>query len=483
MKIVFINCRIDIYPPIGFCYLSAYLKQYVPDVLTSLVEFVPGESRERNIGHILASAPDIVAITTYTVGFHEVIDYCSALRRQAPGLKILLGGPHITSLPQTLPESADAGVLGEGEETLRELVTIIGAMQGAESAADRLAGVRGICFRSSGTVVCTPLREPFAELDFLPLPDLGILNMRWYTSRKRFMMMKGNFRGFVLLTSRGCPFNCRFCQASAQWGKCRYHSAGRVVAELEALRREYPYLDAVNIIDDLFIGDRKRLREMVRLIREKGLHEGIVLNVNGHVNMVNEEVLDLLRSINVVQIAYGFESGSERILDFLKRGSSTMERNRGAAELTNRYAIGVGGQFMIGAPGETEKEMRETIDFIAATPMSHVHVSVTTPLPGTELWEICKEQGLVSDRMDWRRLDFGNPSNPDLIYCNDATVPWQRFHEILVDAHRACDRWNPPPAILGNLAYLQILSPWEFARRALKKLIRIPLMVWRRLTG
>jgi len=483
MKIVYVNCRIDIYPPIGLCYLSAFLKRHFPEMETALVEFVPGESRERNIRRVLEAGPDIIAFTTYTVGFHEVMDYCGAIRSAAPEALILLGGPHITSLPETLPASADIGVLGEGEETLRELVALFGTLQGQRGSRIDFSVVAGICYHTASGVVSTGQRSPVADLDTLPFPDLTILNMKWYTSRKRFMMMKGNYRGFVLLTSRGCPFNCRFCQASAQWGKCRYHSAERVVAELEQLRRDYPCLDAINIIDDLFIGDRKRLREMVRLIREKGLHHGVVFNINGHVNMVNEEVLDLLKSINVVQIAYGFESGAERVLHFLKRGSATVARNRRAAELTNSYGIGVGGQFMIGAPGESEAEMRETIDFVNATPMSHVHVSVTTPLPGTELWEICRKQGLVNDDMDWRRLDFGNPRNPDLIYCNDATVPWERFREILAEAHRATDRWNPPPAILGNLAYLQIYSPAEFMRRAVKKLVRIPLMVWRRLTG
>lgn len=485
MKIVFVNCRIDIYPPTGFCYLSSYLKQHMPEAETSLVEFVPGDSREHNIRQVLSHSPDVIGITTYTVGFHEVIDYCEGIRELAPHVKILLGGPHITSLPETLPASADIGVLGEGEETLLELVEFFqqNKCTGSSGCCTGLEEISGICFRSGGKLFTTSPRTPVADLDSLPPPDLSILNMKWYTARKRFMMMKGNYRDFVLLTSRGCPFNCRFCQASAQWGKCRYHSAERVVSELESLRKAFPHLDAVNIIDDLFIGERKRLREMVRLIREKKLHEGIVLNINGHVNMVNEEVLDLLKSINVVQIAYGFESGSERVLNFLKRGSATTQRNRQAAELTNRYGIGVGGQFMIGAPGETEAEMRETISFVAATPMSHVHVSVTTPLPGTELWEMCKAQGMVNDSMDWRRLDFGNPRNPDLIYCNDGTVPHDRFREILAEAHRVSDRWNPPPAILGNLAYLQIYSPAEFARRALKKLIRIPQMIWRRLVG
>jgi len=482
MKITFVNIRIDLYPPMGVCYLSSYLKERFEDAQTSLVELVMGEDKKYSIRKILETNPDVVGFTTYTVGFHEIQDFCTLLKEIAPDIPIWLGGPHITSLPHTLPISAEIGVIGEGEESVAELYNAYREEKCPSS--ERLSAIKGICFRNrTGDIQITAHRDYIENIDTIPPPDLSILNMKWYTAYKRLLTMKGNYRGFLVLSSRGCPFKCRFCQASAQWGKCRYHSAERVVAEIKNIRKEYPYLTAMNIIDDLFIGDRKRLREIVKLIIEKELHKGIVFNVNGHVNMINREVLDLLKSINVVQIAFGFESGSERVLDFLKKGSATVEKNCLAAQLTHEYGIGVGGQFMIGAPGETEAEILETISFIAATPMSHVHVSVTTPLPGTELWEMCKEQGLVSDQMDWRKLDFGNPRNPDLLYCNEATVPWSRFQEILAEVHRVTDKWNPPPAILGNLAYLQIYSPAEFARRALKKLIRIPLMIWRRLVS
>jgi radical SAM superfamily enzyme YgiQ (UPF0313 family) len=246
-----------------------------------------------------------------------------------------------------------------------------------------------------------------------------------------------------------------------------------VVTELERIRKQYPHVDAVNIIDDLFIGDRKRLREIVSLIRERGLHQGIVFNVNGHANLVDEEVIGLLKSINVIQIAYGFESGSERVLDFLKRGSVTVERNRRAAALTSAAGIGVGGQFMIGSPGETEDDIRQTIEFIEQTPMSHVHVSATTPMPGTDLWDICCAKGLVSDDMDWRTLDFGNPDNRSLIYCNEKCIPYQRFCDLKAEVKRASDRWNPVPSLIANLSYWKLYSPIEFLRRVLMGLNRL----------
>jgi radical SAM superfamily enzyme YgiQ (UPF0313 family) len=468
---VFVNPRCDIYPPIGLCSLSAYLKEHLPGIETVLVDIPPATPLSGAAALISAAGPDLIAITTYTIAFSEVTELCRCLKQKNPVVPIVLGGPHITSLPGTLPVQADIGVIGEGEATLLELCRSLATEHGA--APDSLAPIRGICYHGPDGFVVTAERGSLNPLDSIPFPDLSILNMRWYTARRMYFTMKGNFRGFVLLTSRGCPFSCRFCQASAQWGRCRYHSAERVVAELERIRREYPQVDAVNIIDDLFIGDRRRLREMVRLIRLKGLHHGLVFNVNGHAKLIDAEVIGLLKSINVIQIAYGFESGSERVLDFLKKGSATVELNSRAAALTNGAGIGVGGQFMIGSPGETEADIRQTLEFIKRTPMSHVHVSATTPMPGTELWDICRAKGLVSEAMDWRTLDFGNPDTTALLYCNEEFIPYQRFNELKTEVKRVADRWNPVPSLLANLSYWQLYTPREFFRRVLMGLNRM----------
>ncbi len=471
MKVVFVNLRCDIYPPIGLCALSAYLKEHLTDIDTVLVDIPPATPLRTVAERILAAKPDLIGITTYTISFSDIIDICRYLKEQSSRIPIVLGGPHITSLPRSLPVQADIGVLGEGEATFLDVCRSLVLKRKFDPAS--LASIDGICYHGQTGIAITPERTPINSLDSIPPPDLSILNMRWYTARRMYFTMKGNFRGFVLLTSRGCPYNCRFCQASAQWGRCRYHSAERVVSELERIRKDYPQVDAVNIIDDLFIGDRKRLREIVRLIRERGLHQGIVFNVNGHANLVDEEVLELLKSINVIQIAYGFESGSERVLNFLKRGTVTVDRNRRAAALTSAVGIGVGGQFMIGSPGETEDDIRQTIEFIEQTPMSHVHISATTPMPGTELWDMCRTKGLVSDDMDWRTLDFGNPDNSSLVYCNEEFISHQRFNDLRAEVKRVSDRWNPVPSMIANLSYWQLYSPMEFFKRVLIGLNRL----------
>ncbi len=484
MKITFINVRVDVYPQMGICYLSSYLKEHLPGVETCLIELVFGENRERAVRKILATKPDLIGITTYSVGYQEVIELSNLLKSVSPSTPVILGGPHITTLPQTMSDTSDLAVIGEGEQTLLEICRLWQESTAGAASPERafrsfldapaLADIKGIAYRAAGQLVCTAPRELIADLDSVPPPDLSILNMRWYTSLKQFLVKKGLYHGFTLLTSRGCPYSCRFCQASALWRKVRYHSAERVVWEIERLRNEYPKINALNIIDDLSIANKPRLKEIVRLMQEKGLHNRFDIGINGHVNVISDELLEILKQINVVQLVFGFESASERILEFLKKGSSTVEKNRRAAEMCHAHGIGVGGLFMVGCIGESEEDMRKTIQFVRETPMTCVNMCVTTPLPGTELWELCKEKGLVSDAMDWNKLDFGNVNNPDLLYINESCIPYSRFKELLQEGQDACRIWNPPQSIIGNLCYLYVLPLDEFFRRAVKKLKGMP---------
>jgi len=466
MQITFVNCKADIYPPLGLCYLSSYLKSFLPGINTSLFEITHGMAADEAARKISTTNPQLVGISAYTVGYQDVITLCRSLRACLPKAIICIGGPHITSLPDSLPTEADIGVLGEGEAALLDICTRLSCS--LELSTENKREINSICYHDADRVVITPAREVIADLDQLPMPDLSILNMKWYTARRMCLVMKGSFRGFTLLTSRGCPFQCLFCQASAHWGRCRYHSAARVIAELERIRTYYPHVNAINIIDDLFIGNRKRLREIVSMIKERGLHHGVVFNVNGHANLVDAEIIELLKSINVIQISYGFESGAERVLAFLKKGSATVADNRRAAALTNAAGIGVGGQFMIGSPGETEQELRETIEFIKNTPMSHVHISSTTPMPGTALWDLCRDKGLVSDNMDWRELDFGNPDNPDLLYCNKEGMSKQTFDELRQEVNMAAHCWNPKPSFSANFSYWHLYDKDEFVLKLIK---------------
>jgi len=466
MNITFVNMRREMYPLLGPAYLASYIKQYNYDVCITILDLAEGQMGRAAAKRILKTSPDVVAFTVFTVGVFDIIGVCKELKRLSPDISIWWGGPHITSVPHTLPPEVDVGVIGEGEETFCQLCQEW--IKHRPFSVDNLSAVEGVCFHTEqGMRIILP-RKQIVPLDAIPAPEISLLDMQWYTKPKKFFVMNRVLRGFVMMTSRGCPYRCTFCQAAVHWNSCRYHSAERVITELKRLREMFPKLNAVNIIDDLFIGNHQRLRDIVSLIRKQNLHDGMVFNVNGRANLIDREILDLLKSINVIQISYGFESGSERILKFLKKGSVSVAQNYSAAELTNEYGIGVGGQFMVGSLDETENEMQETIDFIKSHKMSHAHLSVTTPLPGTDLWDICKSKGIVSNDMDWRKLDFGNPCNDDLLYI-DKEIPQKHFKHLLLLAQDACDKWNSPVTLRDYLLYVESLTFKELLKRTMNK--------------
>ena len=115
--------------------------------------------------------------------------------------------------------------------------------------------------------------------------------------------------------------------------------------------------------------------------------------------------------------------------------------------------------------------------------MSHAHLSVTTPLPGTELWELCKGRGLVSEHMDWSRLDFGNPANPDLIYVNAHMVPREKFNQLLKEAKKSCEIWNPRLTVRDYLFLFETFSLKKFTGEAVKKILSIPMSLLKKLRG
>jgi radical SAM superfamily enzyme YgiQ (UPF0313 family) len=150
--------------------------------------------------------------------------------------------------------------------------------------------------------------------------------------------------------------------------------------------------------------------------------------------VINEERLKLLKEMNVLQIDYGFESGSQRVLSYLKRDTTTVEMNRKAIELSHKYGFKTHGFFMIGAPDETKEDMMQTLKFIKENKVDTVTLCVVTPYPGTELWYDAKERGLVSDDMDWSKLDL-TPEAGNFIYLNK-TMSKEEFLQIYEDFKR-----------------------------------------------
>lgn len=330
--------------------------------------------------------PDVVAISSMTVTF----PYAQRAAREAKerGLPVMIGGVHISLVPSSLNEDMDVGVIGEGEEVIVELVRLLD--EKGEWAKDDLKEVQGVCYHSDdGTLIETERRPAIDPLDQVGQPAWDVLP---------------RMPEPYVLTSRGCPYKCAFCSSAHYWRNLRFHSPEHVIEsiELAVVNHEAPYLW---FLDDLLIADRERLEEIARMIRERGLHERVGFAAAGaRANLVDQELLDLLKSMNVLSIGFGVESASPRCLEYLKGSHITIQQNAQAIELARLNGFITFGYLIIGTPGETVEDARMTLRFARKYLDDMFHFTLLTPLPGTPVWDLAKRKDLVSDDMDWGRF-------------------------------------------------------------------------------
>jgi len=385
-------------PPLGVLSLQGYLGRHRPDVDL----FWDYDSRA-----ILARQPDIIGLSAVTENFGALQRLVPELRSQTSA-PLLVGGVHISLLPDRLPEECALGVMGEGEETLRELLTIF-ARTGS-FAPDTLRPVAGIVFRDPRRgVTVNPPRAAIRPLDRIPFPHRRTLDPP---------------DCIHLLTSRGCPYGCAFCSSGALWPCFRQYSADSVADELRRLKMELdPPL--VKFMDDLFVADPRRVGRIAARLADGGIVFERGFSAFARPNLLTEDLVGQLRRMGVIRLSLGIESGSQPILDRLDKRSS-VALNQRALELCARHGIRTCCSFVIGVPGETAADLTATLQFMGRNRhfIHEIEICPLVPFPGTALWDEALRQGRVSRDMDWSRLrdhsDFNRFEPETYLYLNPA---------------------------------------------------------------
>lgn len=397
------------HPPLGLCYIASYLKKYMNFDNVAIVD----KEKENTFKVIKSHKPNIVGISSVTCEFNKAMKLAEKIKTEL-NIPVIVGGSHITPIPHSLPNVFDIAVLGEGEETMLELMRVYESCGGFPT--DKLKEIQGIAFYENGRVIINQRRPWIEPLDKIPYPDRDLLKMEeYYLTPRRTISNKKLSRGTHMLTSRGCPYRCVFCASSNFWQRLRCFSPEYVVEEIRQLVEKYN-VDGMVILDDLFTADKKRLEKIVELLKKEKLNDKLEFRILSRVNLIiDEEICKLLKEMNVIDVSLGFESASPKVLSYLKKNTTTVEQNMKAIQTSKKYGFRIHGYLMVGSPIETKEDMMMTINFIKNNPISTIDLCITTPLPGTELWEYAKQRGLVSDDMDWDNLVLKNEKNNILV--------------------------------------------------------------------
>lgn len=378
------NEMVNSYPPLGLGYLAAVLERVGHEVLIFDLGLEPHTSLEQQAGRIAAWAPELVGVTAMTNNYHSAEDTIRLLKDRLK-CQVVVGGPHATVFPEKVVSDVhvDYVVCGEGEETLLELAQALCEADGARPDDERLAAIQGLCFLPQGqdgsrSARCNPARALIKDLDSLPFPARHLFEL------SRYPLFSSDGEPMVtLLSSRGCPYNCSYCFKGIVGRTYRQRSPQNVIAEIQQLKSDYGYANYY-FIDDLFTLDRKRLESLTDMLIEQRL--GIRWQCLARVDRVTPEILQQMHRAGCYEVHYGIESGNPQILASIDKGIN-MDQVRRAVAATAQAGIMAKGYFMLGLPGDSEATMRQTIRFAGELELEQAMFSLTTPFPGTRLWD------------------------------------------------------------------------------------------------
>jgi len=419
-------------PYIGLLYISAILKNngfsvkvYDPDLNEEsreiIGEDIPNflqkfDSRyyEKNLNHskmweeirkiIEKESPDIVGIGFNTIKYESAVKTARIVKEINKKISVIVGGIHPTILPkETIREPYfDIVVRGEGELTMLELVKTL-------RTDKNLKNVKGILFKISKKVIMTPPRPLIKDLDILPFPARDTL-----VNKKDYHPDKMG----VMITSRGCPYNCAFCSNMLLW-RCivRFRSPENVIKEIEDMYHRYGTRQFF-LTDEVFTLDKKRVYKICNLIQKRNLN--ISWACQTRIDHIDKSLIRKMRLSGCRRIRFGIETGNQKILNSMRKGI-TLNQIRKTIKLCKKEGITTVAFTMLGYPGETKNTLENTVKFIRELDLDIVYPLFTSPLPGTDLYKSLKKINLPDNWYDYLyhypSIRLKNISKEDLWKC------------------------------------------------------------------
>ena len=369
-------------PPIGLMYVAAALEKAGFEV-QMLDNYLMKKPIEEIKQLIISLNPQIVGITCGSATYQRCVETAKAIKQAKSDCKIVVGGWHASYMPDSLLEHSEVDyvVMGEGERAITQLATAI-----TNHAETQVATIPGVACKRLGTnIKNTP--QYIENLDEIPYPARHLLPLELYDRTIEFLDAKP---ADVMSVSRGCVFNCGFCETRKLWGNvCRGFSPKRVIGEIQDLQSRYG-TKGIYFINDNFTLRKKETAELCNLMIENKLDLEWVCDTR--VDLVNDELLALMSKAGCKTIWFGVESGSTRILERIGR-NTTPEQVETAFKLCRKNNIKTACSFMIGLPDETLKDMETSLKFAKKLSPDWCQFNTFIAYPDSKLYNELLEKG------------------------------------------------------------------------------------------
>jgi len=381
---VYGSMKPPVVPHLGLAYLKAVLTKsgYESEIVDMEADSL---STEDLIRKVKDEPVDLVGITVTTPTLNTALEAAAAVKKAQPAAKVVLGGMHPSVMPREALSNKDVdfAIKGEGEITLKELVSCLD--RGGE-----LKEIDGLLFKDNGNIVANHERALIEDLDTIPFPARSIGKKAAYSYPDALYAECA-----PVVTSRGCPGRCTYCNSSSIFGKgFRARSAVNVVDEIELLARDYNIRE-IHIWDDNFVTKKQRVYEIRDEIKRRGLDIKFAFPNGIRADFLDEDILKCLKDMGTYSIAVGVESGNQAVLDKAKKGVK-LERTVEVFRLARKLGIETWAFFMFGLPGENPSAAADTIRFAKVLDPDIAKFHIMKPFPGTEAYQYMVDNDLLS---------------------------------------------------------------------------------------
>ena len=446
---------ISLHPPLGLAYLASYLN--LKKIKTKILEAnAYNLNEEETIKEIINSDARFIGIGAVTSTIDIVLKLCNKIKQKDKSKIIILGGVHPSFLPKdTLDKcsSIDYIIIGEGEKIIYNLVSAIKKKKPVKK-------IKGIAFiDKKKNFIQNPDEELIKNLDLLPFPARDLLPIKLYKPGIEFDQGFKGRKYAEIITSRGCPNKCVYCSSAYFWKRVRMRSVENIFQEIKQLKNQG--VKYISFLDDTFTISETFIINLCKKIKRFNLKWDCYVRVNN----LTDNMIKSMKEAGCIGMRIGFESGNNQILKNIKK-NTTIKQARNSMKIMKKYDIKTFGFFMIGLPGETKKTIEDTINFAIELNPHFASFAITTPFPGTEMFETYLGKKWLEKDINWSALTL---HSSEITRTEDL-----KPKEILTYYNKAKKRFYLRPKYFLNVLSYSIRHPKEiliYSLRLIKKFI------------